>query len=146
MFKKIFTKLTGKTKQVIAYDEVKKNHDTHIGIMKSLFTPKKSTRTETFEIAKQRLQLTEQDIKNTYSTLYFIWFISVLFLILSASMQIIYLYQDAYLGAMSLIGLEALLCALILDKQFRMFQIRNRNLCSLQYFLKSNDKFPLSLK
>ena len=146
MLKKLFTKLTSKTKQVVAYDEVKKNHDTHIGIMKKLFTPKKSTRIETFEIAKQRLKLTEQDIKNTYSTFFMVWFISVLFLILSVAMQAIYLYQGAYLGALSLIGLEAVLCAVILDKQFRLFQIRNRNLCSLQYFLKSDDKFPTSLK
>lgn len=146
MIKKTFSKLLNKTKKVVAYDDIKKNHNNYMDIIKNLKKPmEEQARIETFEIAMKRQNLNYDDIKKVHSNLFIVWISAILFLIFSVAIQGIYLYKGFYFGAMAMIGVQAILLSIIFEKQFRMYQIQNKNLCSVNDFLKSNDRLPRAI-
>lgn len=146
MIKKLFNKLLGKTKKVIAYDEIKSNHDIYKSFLDRIKkSMQEQARIETFEIAVKRQNLNQDDLKKVHSNLFIIWITSLLFLFFSFVIQGIYFYKGSYAGAFAMIGVQAILAAVIFEKQFRMYQIQNKNLCSVDEFLKSNNKLPRAI-
>lgn len=146
MIKKTFSKLLNKTKKVVAYDDIKKNHNNYMDIINKIKKPmEEQARIETFEIAMKRQNLNQDDIKKVHSNLFIVWISAILFSIFSVVIQGIYIYKGFYFGAIAMVGVQAILLAIIFEKQFRMYQIQNKNLCSVNDFLKSNDRLPRAI-
>lgn len=113
----------------IGYDSLKTQTNSIWDLMRGMFTPARPTRTETFEAAMKRLDLTEKDLKATMQTYrYFLW----IFLALSGLSLLFGIFLlIAYLTFAGFI-LGCVVSIFFLSQAFRysfwLFQMKNRKL------------------
>ena len=102
----------------------------------SLFVPAQSTRTESFEEALMRLQLTEEDVikkQKYFQWLFILFFIATIGLFTYA---IVMFFMHAYAASLASFGLTALLLAQTFRNHFWWFQMKRRKLgCSIKEWL-----------
>ncbi len=113
----------------LGYDDIKNQTSDIWNILSALFTPAKPTRTETFDQAVQRLELSEQDIHKTSQTyLAYAWVFGMFALL--ALLGGIYLI--AYHGSGYAFVLAIVCAILFLAQTFRyhfwFFQMKHRKL------------------
>lgn len=120
------------------YDQLKQSARSIGRNIKDLFVPKKPDKTETFEEAMKRLNLTEADLiarQNEFKRLTIIF--SILgFIILGYTFYLI--WERAFWGGIASFGLTMLVFSYSFRYHFWLFQIRQRKLgCTLREWLDS---------
>jgi intracellular multiplication protein IcmV len=117
----------------LGWDGIIQNTTMIKSLVVSLFVLKQPTRTESFEEALVRLNLSEADIQNRAQQSqrqFFIFFIAAIILFLYA---LVLFVQQAYAAALGTFGLTAFLLAQAFRYHFILFQITQRKLgCSLR--------------
>jgi intracellular multiplication protein IcmV len=118
----------------LGYDQVKTSFKNLSGIGKEVFTPAQAERTETFEEALERLQLTEEDLKQrqTEFTRLMAIYIAVALLVFMYSVWIVYAYRNFYGFCMGF-SLTIYVLSLAFRYHFWIFQIKHKKLgCTLR--------------
>lgn len=118
-------------KQWVGYGQLKQNAQRLYRDGKVIFTKPQQLPAETFEEAKHRLQLSDQDLLERYKTckMYFNFFIIFAFALLFYTLYLMYMHS--YLGAILSLAITFLLGVQAFKYNFWMFQIKNKKLgCS----------------
>lgn len=105
--------------------------------VKDSFQVAKAQRTETFEAAMQRLQLTEQDLKERAASITRALTVMLIFIGLLCIYGIYLIFTGAIAGALVTLAVIALSSARAFQYSFWNFQIKNKTLgCSFSSWLK----------
>jgi intracellular multiplication protein IcmV len=117
----------------VGWDGISEGAKTIKTLASSLFVPAESTRTESFEDALARLQLTDDDIlkqSKNFKRLFILFFIATIGLFVYAFTM---LMTHAYVASLASFGLTALLFAQTFRYHFWWFQMKHRRLgCSFK--------------
>jgi intracellular multiplication protein IcmV len=117
----------------VGFENIKTSTRSVVGLAKSVFIPRQSERSETFEEAMQRLNLTEKSLKKQIQQ----YNLFVFCFILMAIGVLCYALYLVFLGSLAAFLLAMVVCCLILAQAFRfhfwVFQMKQRRLgCSLR--------------
>lgn len=119
-------------KNIVAADQIKKGSDFIVEINDSLRP--KTIRQESFRNAAQRLNVSEEQIPETYKFFSFRFFLFSGFFVLSLIMTIVFLSFGKF-AAIGGFGFMAICAAQCFNASFRMMQIRYRELLSVSFWL-----------
>ncbi len=138
---------SGYAKGLVNAEELKDNLDEIKNMANVVLNPKnasKQGKVETFEEAKQRLKLSQEDLKSTYYNFTWMFYIYFIFAIMCYFGVVYYLFfAPAKLPALSFFGIGCFLTAASFKYSFRAFQIKHQKLCSISDWLeRKNEWFP----
>ena len=108
----------------------------------------KNSRTETFEEAKKRLNLTDEDINKTNKNFVYMFYISLFFAIILFSLSVYFLFSEKLIiKSLATISIMLVACANMFKFSFRSYQIRKQNLCDVKiWWNDSNEWIPKKIK
>ena len=136
-------------KYISGWDAIKKNHQTLTplidNIKESVAVAKGNVKVnkETFEQAKSRLNVSEDEIEKVRNNYVLITWIFWFFTIVSFGTVIYSLFgHHSVLGSLVPLVLSAYGATAILRYSFRAYQIKVRKLCSLKEFINVGEFFP----
>lgn len=119
-------------KQMLAVEESKKNWNFIKAAAQSL-NPKriKAGREETFEAARERLHVEDEDLEKVYTNQVLkFWVVCILL----AGGIVATLLGQSWIGILPLIGFAALCLAILFNSSFRALQIKERKLFDVSYW------------
>ncbi|OGT42279.1 MAG: hypothetical protein A3F13_00595 [Gammaproteobacteria bacterium RIFCSPHIGHO2_12_FULL_40_19] len=100
---------------------------------KRLFIPKKSTYTETFEEAKERLNLTDEDLQKRISQFKKIQYFFILFTLSTLAYAFFLFFKESFQNTISCLAISAISFSQFFRYNFWIFQIKKRKLgCTFQ--------------
>lgn len=115
-------------------DEIKENYHSIKDLAHDVIDPRKikQGRIETFESAKQRLNLSEKDIEGSYQNFFWRFYIFLMFLSLVIGIIVSGVIKGSYNAVPIALGGSIIFIAQMVVASFRTFQIRHRELFSLK--------------
>lgn len=128
------SKTKGFVRRITSAEELEKNGEFIVGMVKQLSNSQDEVIQETFENAYQRMGLTEEKLAKTYASLLIRFNIFLFFGVLGVCLGVWYAFQ-ASLGALASIGFVAYCLGHLFVCSFRMLQIRMRELVPVSYWL-----------
>ena len=131
-------------KKVIAADEIKKNATDIKDMASILLKPTKSTKVETFNDAKKRLNVNDIELIQVYKNYVYSFYVSLVFGIISFTLLMKYLFMDNnIMGGIATLSILCICLANSFRFSFRAFQIKHQKLCTVkEWFDRGNEWFP----
>ena len=131
-------------KKVIAADEIKKNASDIKDMASILLKPTKSTKVETFNDAKKRLNVNDSELIQVYKNYVYSFYVSLVFGIISFTLLMKYLFMDNnIMGGIATLSILCICLANSFRFSFRAFQIKHQKLCTVkEWFDRGNEWFP----
>lgn len=102
--------------------------------------PNYISRNESFESALKREQTSEKELKKIYNNYLLIWCTMWAANMVSLFYFIAYIEKGS-IGAFGMIGYMTLILSINVEKSFRLYQIKTRNLCSFDEWLLAKNSF-----
>lgn len=123
-------------RRISSADELEKNGNFILGMVKSLSVTPENVRSETFASAYQRLNLTEDRLAESYHHYEMRFNIYLFFTVLGLFLVGWYTYQLS-IAALATLGFLAFCLGNLFVASFRMLQIRKRELLPVSYWVAS---------
>lgn len=146
-FKNTAKKSTGyvknETSTLLNFKSVKFFGEDIFNTAKKVLNPNsvKKGKEEKFSNAVKRLNLSEQDLKSSYKTYLFKFYLGISLFLLSLFFGIKLTISGTYFTLAPMIGAIAIAVSLIFDGSFRCYQINRRELCSVKQWRQNFDHF-----
>lgn len=121
-------------RRISSADEIEKNGEFIVGMIKDLSSKPENARQETFASAYQRLNLTEERLAETYNYYGLRFNIFLFFFIIGVFLCGWYTFQMSF-AALAVLGFLAFCLGHLFVASFRMLQIRRRELLPVSYWL-----------
>ena len=127
-------RLKGFARRISSADELEKNGEFIVGMVKDLSASPEQSRQETFASAYQRLNLTEERLAEAYNYYGLRFNIFLFFFVLGLFLGVWYAFSMS-IAALASIGFLAFCAAHLFIASFRMLQIRRRELLPVSYWV-----------
>lgn len=132
-------------RQVVNADQIQSEWANIKGMVDSLKPKKGEARQETFDNAMNRLNLSEKDLAGAYKFHVVRLYIFAAGLVIGVSSVFGFLFTGNWIAAVACFGFSTAMAALSFQSSFRSFQIKQRELVSVQYWAQhTSDWLPLS--
>lgn len=145
-FSKRVSKLTDYSKDVVGYDYLKEQNKELLNTAENIFNVSKmikGSKKETFQMAKKRLGLSEMDLMNRYNTMSKLFYTNLVISFLLLFLIFYLLFIGGVLQAIVTLTIMGISLANCFKFSFRCFQIKIRNLCQVNLWIKEKGFFPV---